>query len=49
MSFILIHVTHSNLDDAKNISTKLLEKRMVASVNYIPIESSYRWKENISH
>lgn len=49
MTFILVHVTHKNMEDAEKISNILLEKRIVASVNYIPIKSSYWWKWSVSN
>lgn len=43
MKFIIIYITHSNLKEAKKVAEALLEKKLVACVNYFPIESSYWW------
>jgi len=47
MTFIIIYVTHKNLSAAKKIATHLLEKRLIACVNYFPITSSYWWNGKI--
>lgn len=47
MGFVLIYVTHKHMEDAEKISHHLLNKKLVACVNYFPIKSSYWWKWNI--
>ena len=44
MSFIVIYVTHKNALEAKRVGEHLLRKKLVACVNYFPINSSYLWK-----
>lgn len=47
MKFITIYITHSNIREAKRVAEHLLEKRMIACVNYFPIESAYWWKGKV--
>lgn len=47
MSFITIYVTHKNMEEAEKVSTHLLQQKMIACVNFFPIQSSYWWKGNI--
>jgi periplasmic divalent cation tolerance protein len=47
MPFILLYVTHPSKPEAMQISTELLKKRYIACVNYLPIESTYWWDEEI--
>ena len=49
MKLILIYVTHKNLKEAKKVGAHLLKKKMIACVNYFPIESSYFWKGKIEN
>ena len=44
---ILIYTTHKNKTSAEKITKELLDKKLVACVNYLPIESSYWWKGEI--
>lgn len=44
MSFIVVYVTYKNREEAERISSILLEKRVIACVNFLPIESEYWWK-----
>lgn len=41
--FNIIYVTHSNLENAKKMADHLLSMKLVACVNYMPIESAYWW------
>jgi len=41
---ILIYTTAGSLKEAENIAKNLVEKRLVACVNYFPIKSVYWWK-----
>jgi periplasmic divalent cation tolerance protein len=43
MKFIIIYITHSNMKEAKRVCGTLLKKRLIACVNYFPIESAYWW------
>ncbi len=47
MSFILIYVTHENLNEAKKIGEHLLENKIIACANYFPITASYWWHRKI--
>ncbi len=47
MNFIIIYITHKNKAEAKKVAEVLLRDRLIACVNYFPIESSYWWKGKI--
>ena len=47
MKFITIYVTHENKIEAEKIVKPLLEKKLIACVNYFPVEVSYHWKGKI--
>ncbi len=47
MKFIIIYITHPNLKIAKKVTEALLKDRLIACVNYFPIESAYWWKGKI--
>ncbi|VVB59110.1 Divalent-cation tolerance protein CutA [uncultured archaeon] len=47
MGFIIVYITHKNLEEAKKIAGHLLGKRLIACANFFPIESAYRWKGKI--
>jgi len=49
MPFILIYITHKNLDEAKKVASHLLNKKLIACANFFPIESMYWWKNNIEN
>jgi periplasmic divalent cation tolerance protein len=49
MSFIIIYVTHKNMEEARKVGDFLLQKRLIACANYIPITSSYLWKGKIEN
>jgi periplasmic divalent cation tolerance protein len=42
---ILVYVTCKDKKEAKHISKKLLEKKLIACANIFPIESIYCWKK----
>lgn len=48
MKFISIYIAHKNKKDAKKVAEALLRDRLIACVNYFPIESSYWWKGEIA-
>lgn len=48
MKFIIIYITHKNKTEAKKVAEALLRDRLIACVNYFPIESSYWWKGGIA-
>jgi periplasmic divalent cation tolerance protein len=47
MSFIVVYVTHRNLEEAQKIASHLLKKKLIACANFFPIKSSYWWKQKI--
>jgi periplasmic divalent cation tolerance protein len=49
MSFIAVYITHGNENEAKKVASHLLEKKLIACVNFFPIESSYWWKGEIEN
>lgn len=49
MKFIIIYITHKNMKEAKKVAETLLHKKLIACVNYFPIESSYWWKGKITN
>ena len=49
MSIILIYATFENLEQANKISRHLLEKKLIACVNFIPIKNAYLWKGKIEN
>lgn len=48
MNFIVIYITHKNKKEAKRVAEALLRDRLIACVNYFPIESSYWWNGEIA-
>lgn len=49
MKFIIIYITYPNLKEAKKVAGELLKKRLIACVNYFPIESAYWWNGKITN
>ena len=47
MSFVVVYITHRNLEEAKELCKKLLDAKLIACANYFPIESQYWWKGKI--
>ena len=47
MPFLLLYVTHPSRPEAVRLSTDLLRQRLVACVNYFPIESTYWWNNEL--
>lgn len=43
MKFIIIYITHPSMKEAKRVAEELLKKRLIACVNYFPIECAYWW------
>ncbi len=37
----------SSIEEAEDIAQKLVENRLAACVQYFPVKSIYRWKDNI--
>ena len=49
MKFVIIYITHPNLKEAKKVAGALLRDKLIACVNYFPIESAYWWKGKVKH
>lgn len=49
MAFILIYVTHENMNNAQKIASHLLQKKLIACSNFFPIKSSFWWKGKIEN
>lgn len=49
MGFIIAYITHGTELAAKKISNYLVQKKVVACANLMPITSCYWWKENIEN
>ncbi len=49
MVFIILYVTHKNLENAEKIASHLLQKKLIACANLFPITSSYWWKGKIEN
>ena len=47
MDFLMVYVTCKDEDEAKSISSHLLEKRLIACANMFPVKSMYRWEGKI--
>lgn len=47
MSFIIIYVTHENIEEAKKITNYLLDKKLIACSNFLPIEANFWWNDKI--
>lgn len=48
MSFIVIYTTHENAEEAQKITSHLLEGRLIACANILPIEACYWWQGAIA-
>lgn len=46
---ITIYTTHPDFKSAKDLCNKLLQEKLIACVNYFPIEVSYHWKWEIAN
>jgi len=47
MAFIAVYITHENIEEARKVAAHLLEKRLIASANFFPIESTFWWHGSI--
>jgi len=45
----IFYITCKNKAEAKKISRKLLDKKLIACSNIFPIESMYRWKKKLQN
>lgn len=48
MGFIIVYITHQNEEEARKVTSHLLEKKLVACGNLFPIQSSYWWEGKIA-
>jgi len=44
MSLIIIYTTYPNMEEAKKVTSHLLQKKIIACANFFPISSSFWWK-----
>lgn len=49
MKFALVYITHPSEEKAREISDRLLEKKLIACANIFPITSAYWWQGAIQH
>lgn len=49
MKFIIIYSTFPSLKIGKKIANSLLKEKLIACVNFSPIESIYSWKGKIEN
>jgi periplasmic divalent cation tolerance protein len=47
MSFTIFYVTHENKQEANKIADHLLNKKLIACANLMPMEAAYWWNGNI--
>ncbi|QQR93204.1 divalent-cation tolerance protein CutA [bacterium] len=47
--FIIIYITHPDLETAKKIVSSLMKSRLIACGNFFPIQNTYWWKGKIEH
>jgi len=47
MTFIIIKITCPNLDEARKVSTILLQEKLISSANFFPIKSISSWTGKI--
>ncbi|MFC1948797.1 divalent-cation tolerance protein CutA [Chloroflexota bacterium] len=47
MQYCSIYVTAGSEDEARRIGRTLVEEKLAACVNILPVTSIYRWEENI--
>jgi periplasmic divalent cation tolerance protein len=49
VNLVLGYITHESREAARRVVDHLLEKRLIACANLVPIESVYRWKGRLEH
>lgn len=47
MTFIVAYITHRNMSEAQRVCSYLLDNKIITSVNYFPIKSSFRLQGEI--
>lgn len=48
MRYIMLYVTHPNMEHAKQISEELIHRKLVACVNYFPISVTFHWENHVN-
>ena len=48
MTLAIAYVTHSSMDDAKELAKLLINEGLCACANFFPIESIYPWEGNVT-
>ena len=43
----IVYITTKNYEQAREVGKKLVEERLAACVNYFPIDSFYRWEDEV--
>jgi periplasmic divalent cation tolerance protein len=46
--FVIIETTYPDLEKAKNLGKLLLDQKIAACVNFLPISSMYLWEDKIA-
>lgn len=49
MSLIIVYVTHENEAEARRLSDLIVERRLAACANLMPIQSAYWWDGQLQH
>jgi len=49
LNAVFVYVTHPDSESARRVAAHLLEKRLIACANFLPIESMYRWRGKIEN
>lgn len=47
MTFIIIKITSPDINEARKISTHLLQKKLISSANFFPVKSISSWTGEI--
>jgi len=48
MKYIIVYVTHPDMEHAKKIADELLHRKLIACVNYFPVSVSFHWEHHIN-
>lgn len=48
MNMVLMYITNPSREEARKISKKLLEEKLIACANIFPVDSMYRWEGKIA-
>jgi periplasmic divalent cation tolerance protein len=47
MAFILVYVTHPDMETAKSVCNTLLQEKLITCATFCPVQSTYWWKGEI--